>query len=321
MRYRLLLFSILLSVNTLFSQDAVLSQYNSFLLYTNMAMAGSKGCSRVIMGERLQWLNINGGYKTSYFSYDQYSRGLRSGIGFQYCGNDEMYRFIQNDAVHLTLSPHFSALRRTDSLGKLVIKPAIDFGYMHTHLDTNRMSYGDNIEPLYGYIFNTQEGSKISDISSTDFGAGMLIYGQEFYGGIYFHHLTSASASLDYDVIPIYTRMTFQGGYVLRDTAVLGKFSLLPSFLYERQCGSERLDLTMTARYARFSVGASYRMNNTWILLLGFHHKIIQLGYSYEVRRLSSKQYFGTTHEIHVGLNFVYRNQKKKIRMLDFIDE
>lgn len=320
MRHNILLFCSLFSSLLLLGQDVIMSQYNSFPLYENMAAAGSKGCPRVNMGSRLQWLNINGGYRTSYFSYDQYCRQLRSGLGLQYCANDEMNGWLQNEAVHLVLSPHFVVGRDTDSLEKVVIKPAIDFGYLHSHIDTN-LTYGDYIDPVYGFIYNTQEGRMISDIRATDFGTGMLVYGKKFYGGIYFHHLTSVSNSSDYDLVPVYTRITLQGGYVIRDTAMLGNFSLLPSFLYERQSGSQRFDVTLATRYRKFSLGASYRFSNSTVLLLGFHHQVFQLGYSYEVNRLSNGRYFGTTHEIHVGLNFIFGNKLKKIRTLDFIDE
>ncbi|TAL59716.1 MAG: type IX secretion system membrane protein PorP/SprF [Bacteroidetes bacterium] len=320
MRYIVLFFAVLFSLRFLFSQDAVLSQYNSFPLYTNMAMAGSKGCSRVVMGTRLQWLNVDGGYKTYYFSYDQYSMHLNSGLGFEYYRNDEADRLMISDVLHLSLSPHFPVGRKTDSLGKLVIKPAINFGYLQNIRDTN-VVYGDVIDPVYGFIFNTQDVAGISKIQSTDFGAGAMLYGQSFYAGIYFHHLTSASIGLGYDVLPIYTRMTIQSGYVLRDSAIIGKFSIMPSFIYERQGGSDRLDLTLYARYRKFSLGTSLRLNRTMVLLMGFSHKIIKLGYSYEVNRLSTRKFFGTTHEINMSVNVAYRKERKKIRTLDFINE
>src|SRR4051812_4112029 len=129
MRCKLFLFSFLCAWNFSFSQDAILSQYNAFPLYTNMAMAGSKGGPRISTGTRLQWLNVNGGYKTYYFSYDQYSRDICSGFGLQYYRNDEGSGMMSNEFVHLVYSPTISVGKRgEDSLRPVVIKPAFNFG-------------------------------------------------------------------------------------------------------------------------------------------------------------------------------------------------
>lgn len=290
-----------------------------------MAASGSVGCSRAIMGTRLQWLNLDGGYKTYYFSYDVYSRHMASGIGIEYVKNDEGNGMITNDHFQFTISPAFSFGKRDSvtSVRKVVVKPALAFGVVQYQFDWNKYTWGDQIDPLYGFIYHGDQVRNIETVLAPDFGAGLFSYGNSFFAGLYFHHITEPSIGILYSNSPLWARMVIHAGYLLKEYNWLGKVELVPSFIYDVQNlydggGRKRTELTLIAKYSKFMMGISGRFQSAFVFIVGFQHKFLKLNYAYDINLSHVRKTVGSTHEIMFGFNFACRKDIKQIRTLDF---
>lgn len=64
-----------------FSQDAQVSQYDAFPLYVNPALTGYTYKNRFSLLSRMQWVNIEGAYRTFGVSYDCNLKSIHSGLG------------------------------------------------------------------------------------------------------------------------------------------------------------------------------------------------------------------------------------------------
>ena len=315
---RTLLFIIFIcSVKFIFSQDIPFSQYNSFPLYTNKAFAGSEGCSRIVTGSRLQWPNLDGGYKSYYFSYDQYSRHLRSGFGIEYEREDQSNGFIKNDYIEATFSPHIAIGKRVDSLRQFVIKPAFNIGYIMNSMDYSRIVYGDAMDPLHGNIYPTIEMKNKTEVAYPDFGFGILVYGENFFAGFYYHHATQPDQSYISAPSPLPARMDFHGGYILKGYKWLNGFILTPTFIYEKQGYLKRTDLSLSATFRKYTLGISARMKSAIVFVVGFDLKFFRIGYAYDMNTTYARKAVGSTHEVVLRFRFNCREKKKKIRTLN----
>ena len=282
-------------------------------------MAGSQGCLRIVTGTRLQWLNADGGYKTYYLSYDQYSRNLRSGFGIEYYRNDESNGMMTSDFVHFSFSPTISIGKRlNDSLRAFVIKPAISVGVVDYSINWSKVTFADMIDSRYGFIYNTNEILNIQSVSAPDFGAGMLMYGKNFFGGFYYHHFTQPDLGFLYANSPLPSRLVIHGGYLLKGYKWLGDFVLTPSFIYEQQENMKMMDITLTAKYKYYILGISERFGSAVVFMTGFDCKFIKVGYAYDLNTTAAGRALGSTNEIMLGFHFACRKKYKKIRTLDF---
>lgn len=309
---------LLFSSSNLFSQDVVLSQPNSFPLYTNPAMAGSDGGIRIIRATRLQWLNQDGGYVTNYFSYDQYSRDIRSGFGYESYNMNESNGMLRSWSAKISFSPSICVGKRLDdSLRQIVIKPAISLGYVATYQNWGQVSFGDQIDPTLGFIYNTMEIKNKIWVIAPDLGAGALVYGKKFCAGFSLSHLTQPDMSFISASSPLLMRMILHGGYLLNFKG-MENFTLCPSFVYQRQAGIQTTDITMTGTYRMFILGISERFGRAVVFMAGFQYRFFKIGYSYDLATTKAARAFGATHEIALGFNFANRKSHKKIRTLDF---
>ncbi|MBI3500172.1 MAG: PorP/SprF family type IX secretion system membrane protein [Bacteroidetes bacterium] len=303
----------------LFSQDTYFSQYNSFPLQLDKSLAGSAGCSRALAGTRLQWLNFDGGYITRYFSYDQYSRHICGGLGLDYSHSDESNGVIKNDFVYLTYSPSISIGKRdsSDSLRPVVIKPAFNGGYVRHWFDYSQLTFGDEIDPYYGFIYGTRETQNQYIVNALDFGAGLSVYGKTFVAGFYAHHITQPDLAFVYGNGPLYMRKVFHASYLLK-CKWLGKFTLVPSCVYEAQGNVRRTELSLSAKYDKYILGISRRFASSVVFMAGVEYKFLKVGYAYDLNTTPISKIVGATHEILLCSRFACREKKKRIRTLKF---
>jgi type IX secretion system PorP/SprF family membrane protein len=226
---------------------------------------------------------------------------------------------LSNEFVHLSFSPSISIHWKTseDSLRWFVVKPAINFGLLDERIDWSKYNFGDMIDPLYGYISNTQEVKNRETIMAPDFGAGMFFYGNKFFGGIYFQHITEPEVGSLFTGSPYPAKLTIHGGYLMNGYKWLGNFELIPSFIYEYQQES-RTDLSVIAKYRKYSLGIGARPGSAFMFMAGFEYKFFKIGYSYDLSVTHAAWTVGSTHEIMIGFNFANRKEHKKIRTLDF---
>ena len=299
--FTLFLFSFL----TVSAQDAHFSQYHNSRTYTNPAFVGTDSTMNIALNYRIQWPKIDP-YKSLHFSVDKYIHALRGGIGINYLNDCQMNGAYVKARLDLNYAPHFELFKH-----KLVLQPSIQISYFQIHLDFSKLTYGDQIDPRRGFVYNTNEVPGVGKKSNVDISAGLLLYSNHFFGGIAIHHLTQPDEGIvGPSKLPL--RITVHTGANLsfkKDST--RKLIFSPTLLYMQQQDFTMLLPGVTVKYKFISLGVSYRNEDAFIGTLAFQNRFLRVGYSYDytTSKLGNEN-TGGTHEI--GLTYFLNLKKKK---------
>ncbi len=157
MRTLLILFSVIFCFSAN-AQDPTFTQYFSNPIYLNPAFAGYEGCSRISTAYRNQWPKLSGNYQTGSFSYDQYLKQVAGGVAIRYLADFAGDGTIQTHTLSLSYSPSFRLFNK-----KLLISPAVEAGWLGKTIDWSKLTFGDQIDPRYGYIYPNANPSEIKN--------------------------------------------------------------------------------------------------------------------------------------------------------------
>ncbi|MES2592309.1 MAG: PorP/SprF family type IX secretion system membrane protein [Bacteroidota bacterium] len=310
MKYPLILVMFLLGGTFLIAQDAHFSQYNASRIYTNPAFAGTDSTLVLSKAYRLQWPNINGAYRTFYISADQYVRFLRGGLGFTYLNDNAGGGALITNAIEINYAPHFEFFDH-----KMVIQPAIGFGYIQKKLDWSKLTFGDMIDARRGFTSNSNEIPSSSNKSNMDISAGLLIYTTRFYGGIAAHHLTQPDEGfLGPSQLP--RKITVHAGANLN----FKNFLFSPNILIMKQKMFQMVLPGITAKYKWAVLALSYRNGDAFIINPGFQNRFLKIGYSYDFTTSKlTNEITGGTHELQLTWFLHYQKKINSIKTLRLI--
>jgi len=307
---RTVLFFFVLSVCFLSAkaQDPHFTQYFSSPVYLNPAFAGYEGCSRTATAYRLQWPKLEGNYQTVNFSYDQFVKPFFGSIAFNYQYDRAGEGTLQTHSLMFTYSPSFRLFKK-----KLLISPAVEAGWRQKSIDWSKLTFGDQIDPRYGFIYNTNETeSDHNPVNMFDLNAGLLISHGNFVYGAAFHHITQPDEGFaGSSRLPL--KITAHISYVGQ---VNEHFKISPSFLYLQQQDFNEFLPTVSFYVYGIKAGAGWRFNtfnsDAVIFLLGYKGKWFSAGYSYDytVSKLSNAT--GGSHELNFIARFNCKNKSEK---------
>jgi len=312
MKQLILSFAFLFSSIFLIAQDPHFSQYNTSRIYTNPAFTGTDSTLVLATGYRMQWPNIDGGYKTFYFSADQYVRFLRGGFGINIMNDNAGNGTLITTRIDINYAPHFELFNH-----KLAIQPAISIGLFKKTIDWSKLTFGDQIDPQTGFVYNTNELQRQSGKYGIDFSAGLLVYSNKFYGGLAAHHLTQPDEGLrGISILPM--RITMHTGANLRFNTK--NLTLSPNILFMKQVDSQILLPGVSAKYKWAVLGLSYRNQDAFIVNAGFQNRFLKIAYSYDytVSKLTNKA-TGGTHEIQLAWFLHYQKKVCRIKTIRLI--
>ncbi|MDR1847386.1 MAG: type IX secretion system membrane protein PorP/SprF [Bacteroidales bacterium] len=309
-------------------QDPHFSQFYASPLYTNPALAGSMICPRVTLIYRNQWPSIQRAFRTPAASYDQYFDALAGGIGV----------FVMNDAQSEYYNSYMAALMyslRLKLTDDVFLNLAAQGSLTSRSLDWDRLHFGDEIDPRYGFIYSTM-ANRPASMSKTyfDVAAGLLIYGEQWYAGFAAHNLTQPNDGyISYNQIPI--RLTAHAGMnfnISRDkrrtNAFFGAPIISPNIIYDYQNGFQKLNVGLYLDWSPFIVGAWLRHPLTGyegaesidpdalVLLFGAQWEQFKIGYSYDITVSGLANASGGAHEISVSYLFPCPEKRHKVKAI-----
>ncbi|MEG2070395.1 MAG: PorP/SprF family type IX secretion system membrane protein, partial [Bacteroidales bacterium] len=183
----LLVTVLLLGGNSLVAQDAHFSQFYANPLYLNPAFAGTNVCPRFSLNFRDQWPDMPGTFLSYSASYDQHFDKLAGGIGVLLFGD----RAGDGGSIN-TYSASFIYSFKVKVSRKFNMRFSLQATYQQKTLNWNNLTWGDMIDPKYGFIYATNEpdpGKTSRGIF--DLSAGFLGYTKNFYFGVAAHHITN----------------------------------------------------------------------------------------------------------------------------------
>lgn len=316
MKKILLLLTVLSAIafNDVFAQDPQFTQYYANPLYLNPAFAGAARCPRLIMNYRNQWPAISGTFVTYHASYDQYVDGMHGGLGFQVLNDRAGEGTLNTTQVNLMYS------YRLDVTRKFSINAALQAGFTQKRIDFSKLTFGDMIDPRYGFIYETQEQRFGPTRSFPDFAAGLIAYTERLFVGYAAHHITQPREGF-ISIAKLPMKHTAHAGVNIpfdRRRKDFGGFS--PNILYQQQLRFQQLNYGFYVSRGPFVGGLWFRQNfynaDSFIALIGLALPTFKFGYSYDVTVSKLSNQTAGSHELSFQMQFECRPKKKKFRAI-----
>ena len=262
------------------AQDPHFTQFYANKIHLNPAFAGSQRCPRIALNYRNQWPGLSGTYVTYATGYDQYVKNL-GGLGLIVVSDNQADGTLLTNSVGVQYAWHKPINR------KVSFSMGMEATYRSRVLDWNKLTFGDQIDPVQGFIHPTNEQNRSQASHIVDFSAGALVYSRNFFAGFAAHHLTTPLEAVT---------VGGQGRLLMRVTAHAGMsipldggspyhasdVVLSPNILYMAQGQAKEMNLGLYVKKGPITVGAWYRSGDAFIVLTGFQTKVMRFGYSYD---------------------------------------
>ena len=313
-RFIPLLLLIMVALPELKAQDPQFTQFYANPLYLNPAFAGSVRCPRFVLNYRNQWPAIPGNFVTYSASYDQHFDGLSGGLGLLVT-NDVAGEGTLNTtnvsgiySYHLPIGRNFS------------LKAGFQATYAARTLDWTKLTFGDQIDSRYGFVYQTQESQANNSVSYVDFSAGLLGYSDKFFIGFAAHHLTQPDQSFLVPSSRLPMKITAHTGAVIplgRKTRFHTPATISPNILFQQQQDFRQINLGMYFQKNPFIAGLWYRNKDAFIVLVGLQQGLFKFGYSYDVTVSRLTNATAGAHEISFSMQIACKVKKKRFRTIN----
>jgi type IX secretion system PorP/SprF family membrane protein len=303
------LFLLFLS-NNLFAQDPAFTQFYANPLYLNPAFAGTAHCPRVSLNYRNQWPGISGSFVTTSASYDQHSDALSGGVGLLVWNDQAGEQTMSTTNVSGIYSYQIPVTRRFS------IKAGLQATWAQKAVNWDKLTFGDQIDPRRGFIYETKEEQRNSAANYVDFSAGVLGFSKNYFIGFAVHHLTQPDESVIQGQSPLPRKYTFHAGGVIPVGTKGEPASISPNLLIQYQEQFLQINYGMYFSKGPIVGGLWYRNSDSFIALIGLNTGIMKLGYSYDITVSKLTQTTAGSHEISLGLSFDCKPKKRKFRTI-----
>jgi len=294
------------------AQDPEFTQFYANPLYLNPAFAGTARCPRLVMNYRNQWPALSGTFVTTSASYDQHVETISGGLGLLVT-NDRAGKGTLNTTTVSGIYSYQQAISR-----KFSLKAGFQASYYQKSLDWSKLSFGDQIDPRKGFIYETQDQRRGDNASFVDFSAGLLGFSENFYAGVAVHHLTEPNESLIVGASPLPMKFTGHMGAVIpiEKRRRYSDSNISPNILYRRQGEFQQLNVGLYVNKGPLVGGVWYRFNDSFIALIGIQTDVIRFGYSYDVTVSELTPATAGSHEISMTIQFDCRPKRRKFRTI-----
>ncbi len=301
-----------------FAQDPAFSQFYANPLYLNPAFAGSNDCPRVNLNYRDQWPGIGRTYITSSASWDQHIQSIGGGLGV-IVAQDRSGAGNLNTTHASLLYSYQLKINNT-----FAMKAGFEASYRMIELDWSNLTFGDMIDPQYGFIYPTSEDitNNASTVSFPDFSAGLLGYSENLFFGFAIHHLTKPNQGfISESQLP--SKVTAHvGGKFPLNRYKNSITTISPNFLYQKQQEFQQFNYGVYVNRGPIVGGlwARNSLNNfdSFILMLGIIQDSFKFGYSYDitVSNLKNSNTLGA-HELSFTLFMPCRSKSKSFNTIN----
>lgn len=324
---------LLLTQGKVAAQDVHFSQFYSCPMYLNPALAGSAVCPRLGVNYRHQWPSVSGKYTSYAASYDQHFNAISGGIGVLFLGDRAANGTINTNAISLIYS--FKA----DLSRKVSMRLGLQATYQQKSLNYDKCTYGDMIDPKYGFVYATSENLARYTKGVADFSAGLVVYSDNIYGGIAVNHFTQPKESFFDDDgketrLPLKLTAHFGGNFnikrYLKKSRTFGDMSLSPNVIFQYQNKVSGGYAYTTINYGLYFtcypmvIGMWFRQGfknpDALIFLAGVHYNFFKIGYSYDFTLPSAKlgkPNTGGSHEVSAQFDLPCPVKARRVRNIN----
>ena len=293
---KLLIISMLfLLVNTSYGQqDPMYTQFFSNKLVVNPAYAGTRDAVSLVGLYRHQWAGMEGAPRTTTMSLHAPIRKINSGFGISLVHDQIGIQRSYEAKLAYSYNINVGIGRLSFGLDAQIRKQDMLW------YDSNPLDSGDDYIP---YGENT--------LALPNFGFGVYLYRENYYLGLSAPKLLENRTDYNPDGGNSYQRRHFFGmaGVLIPISKTI---ALKPAALVKYEINSPlELDFNMMAIFhEQFWVGATYRTNDSFDVLVQYHLKNnLRIGYSYDYTLTKLSSVNSGSHEIMIGYDF---NGKQK---------
>lgn len=305
----------LLIVESAKAQDPGFTQFYANPIYLNPALAGSARCPRVVMNYRNQWPALTGTFVTYSASYDQHFDALSGGLGIIATADRAGEGTVNTTNAAVVYSYELPVSNN------FAIRAGFQGGYFQKSIDWGKLTFGDMIDPRFGFIYDTREVPGQNTVNGLDFSAGVLGFSRNFYFGFAAHHLTEPNESFfkeRSEVSDLPRKYTGHIGAVIPfNKKYPDEGSISPNFLYQTQGTFQQWNIGLYLTKGPLVGGMWYRHNDALAFLLGMQADQVRVGYSYDLTISKLTNATGGSHEISLALQFECRQRPPRFRPLN----
>ena len=299
------------------AQDAQFSQFYANPLYLNPAFAGSKVCPRLIMNYRNQWPSIPGSYVTYNASFDMHFDGIGGGLGLLFTSDRAGQGVLTTQTISLIYSVRIKVSKHW------AIKAGMQASFFQKHLDWDKLTFGDQIDPKWGFSNVTAEKRPSNGEYSKmapDFSGGVLVYNERFFGGVAVHHLVPVDVGFSEESflpMKISTHLGYQFP-LTKGRQRPGDPTISPNIVYMQQGPFHQFNYGAYFKKAPMIFGIWYRHflegSDAVILQAGFEYDKFKFGYSYDITISDLTISSGGAHEFSFALDFNCPVKRRRMR-------
>lgn len=308
-----------LFVDSAKAQDPAFSQFYANPLYLNPAFAGASpgGCPRATLNYRDQWPGIGRTYVTFSAAYDQHINALGGGLGIIVAKDRSGAGNLNTTHASLLYSYHLEISR------KFSVKAGFEASYRMINLDWQGLTFGDMIDPKYGFIYPTNEDivNNPTAVNFPDFSAGFIGHSDNFFFGFAAHHLTQPNQGFISES-PLPTKLTAHiGGNIPLSRYKNSVTTISPNFLYQKQQDFQQFNYGLYVNRGAIVGGlwARHSVKNvdSFILMVGLIQDAFKFGYSYDITlsNLKNSNTLGA-HELSFTLFMPCRSRSKSFNTI-----
>jgi type IX secretion system PorP/SprF family membrane protein len=310
-----LIFSALLTLTAgaTIAQDLEFTQFYANPIYLNPAFAGTHGCPRFAMNYRNQWPSLPGSYVSYAAGYDQFFDNISGGFGVLLV-NDVQAKTLNTTSGALMYSYHLRLNRKWTALF------GAKAGYTQKFLDWDQLTFGDQIDPRRGFIYESGDVRRGGSRGFFDASAGGVVFNKNFNVGFAANHLNTPNESVIIGEAKLPMRFT---GHASANIPLGGRSqyknitTIMPSVMYSYQQGFQQLNLGAYVKYGNFTTGAYLRNRDAFIITLGVATDRFRLGYSYDVTVSPlNNGISGGSHEISMAILVACRKKPVSFRTI-----
>ncbi|MEM6725119.1 MAG: PorP/SprF family type IX secretion system membrane protein [Bacteroidota bacterium] len=306
------------------AQDPSFSQFYANKLYLNPAFAGSQPGLTLSMAYRSQWSYVPGGFKTYSLGVDIQEPLLSSTFGFFAMQDQEGAGALK------TLHSGFIYGYIIRASKNFNIHMAVKTSYNEKSVDWSKLTFTDQLDPVYGVIRPTTAVPIVERKQYVDFDAGLVARFSAKIGkletnnniGFAVHHLAEPDESLQLLGTTVPRRYTFHAGSMLpinywtsSDKRI---FYISPNIKFDYQNNIKVLTYGFYALSSPFYVGLFYQnqqpaidLNNTnaLIVVAGLEGNLSKvstytIGYSFDANMTGLSTTARGVHELTFRMNF-----------------
>lgn len=308
----------LVAGNCAFAQDPQLSQFYSNPIYTNPAFTGAATNARVVVSGRSQYIGLNKNYRTGIASFDMNVAELNGGVGLIAMTDVAGDGNLTSTVIGGTYAYHVALSR------SLSMRAGIEANYHQRTYDFNKFRFGDMIDDRYGFVKPTNESVGQERIGFLNFGTGVLLYTNQFYGGVAVHNLTEPnqsfyfpnSSSEEFKLPRRYTGHAGANIYLTHQREERERIMLSPNILFMQQRNFNQLNLGLYLKKQSLTTGLWFRQtsNNTdaVIVLVGIKLPKFRLGYSFDATVSGSRSATYGSHEVSLSFEISRKRKTKR---------